>query len=506
MKLLLITLLGVFISAAGVFGQNEKIRIAVFDLEATTGINKYNARAISEKLRTEIGKYQVFEVVERGQVETQVKEYKLQLSGMLSEGDTNRIRLGELLSIKLAVVGSVSRLYGTVTLNIRLINMETGLTIVSRSFDMEEAVVITQLGGIAKEIADAVENRFYGVSAKDIQISVDAGDFIKAGQMISNYRLYNGTSTEIERLDAIVKSNLSIGLIKEIRSLMIVKEFEKAKSGLEEYRRVYGDSAEVRELDRQLLVDMAGYNYEKARVYFQNQLLDPARAHITEALKGDPENRDYQKLSAQIVAAVNERDTRQSLETRRKQARDNEQREKEEKEQKEKEALDKRVRSQKHGGLDLFYNLYLPNDALVMGNNPDMHGMGLGVMVPFGNNIILYNRLTFCGVGSMGLSSLMLQQGLRLHVSMAALLDFYAQAGWNVAPQVTMISPGFYKAVFTPLRLGAFGFEGGIGFKFMPAVNFGFYCEAAFIYNNYGVSGIDPGALHISAGLSFGFI
>jgi len=135
-----------------VMGQ-ERIPIAVSELKGE-GIDESAARLISDRLRTELFKTNLFTVLERGQMQDILKEQGFQQSGCTS--DACVVEVGQMLGVKQMLAGSVGKLGELITMNVRLIDVETGKITQSVNIDCRcdiEDVLIKSTPQIAVKIA-----------------------------------------------------------------------------------------------------------------------------------------------------------------------------------------------------------------------------------------------------------------------------------------------------------------------------------------------------------------
>jgi TolB-like protein len=109
-------------SLHGFAAETAKTNIAITELDAE-GIDESSVRVISDRLRTELFKTGMFTVVERGQMEEILKEQGFQQSGCTS--DACVVEVGQILGVKQMLAGSVGRIGGLFTLNIRMIDVAT---------------------------------------------------------------------------------------------------------------------------------------------------------------------------------------------------------------------------------------------------------------------------------------------------------------------------------------------------------------------------------------------
>jgi TolB-like protein len=126
MLLLLISILIAPIFAAE--GEVPLKSIAVLEFEAK-GVSKIEASTLTDRFRSELVHTQVFRQIERSKIEQIFKEQKLQMSGTVK--DDQLVEIGELLGAELLVIGSIGKLASTYTIDLRLVEVESGEIIAS---------------------------------------------------------------------------------------------------------------------------------------------------------------------------------------------------------------------------------------------------------------------------------------------------------------------------------------------------------------------------------------
>ena len=123
-KLLLLTLLIV----GCVFAREY---IAIIDFEGT-GVTKDETKALTQRLTSEMIALEVYQVVERSEMKQLLDEQKFQYSGCT---DTEcAIEIGKILNSNYIVIGSVSKLGSTYSIDSRMIDIETSEVISSASY------------------------------------------------------------------------------------------------------------------------------------------------------------------------------------------------------------------------------------------------------------------------------------------------------------------------------------------------------------------------------------
>lgn len=185
-KLLLLVLILLFSFLCCYSAENK---IAVFDLHAKTdAISKDEILTLSDYIRSSFIQTGIYEVITRNQLKEIIDEYKFQMTG-LSEG-SDAIRLGNILNIKYAVVGTVGKFGNTYIINIQILNLETGKYLNADSItadSMDNA--LKQVKGKVNSIANSMLNTDEG---KNLHIKYQP-IIIKNNQIISiDSRLKNG--------------------------------------------------------------------------------------------------------------------------------------------------------------------------------------------------------------------------------------------------------------------------------------------------------------------------
>lgn len=110
-------------STRSIYLSEEKVRLAVMDLEAL-GLDESIALTISDLLRTELFKTELFILIERKEMQEILKEQEFQVSGCAETECA--VQLGRLLSAHKVLVGTLSKLGDVYILNARMVDVETG--------------------------------------------------------------------------------------------------------------------------------------------------------------------------------------------------------------------------------------------------------------------------------------------------------------------------------------------------------------------------------------------
>ena len=126
--------------------------IAVLEFEAK-GVSTLEASTLTDRFRSELVQTKVFLQIERSKIEQIFNEQKLQISGTVNEDKL--VEIGELLGAELLVIGSIGKLGSTYTIDLRLVDVQSGEIIASYFKDYRGEVdgLLGQFRIIAGEIA-----------------------------------------------------------------------------------------------------------------------------------------------------------------------------------------------------------------------------------------------------------------------------------------------------------------------------------------------------------------
>ncbi|MGE4658832.1 MAG: CsgG/HfaB family protein [Gammaproteobacteria bacterium] len=97
--------------------------IAVIEFEGK-GISQVEASALSDELEIHLSNFGGYTVVERGKMEEVLEEQGFQQSGCVSEECA--VEVGKMLGTKVIVVGSISKVRSTFSVNSKIVDVQTG--------------------------------------------------------------------------------------------------------------------------------------------------------------------------------------------------------------------------------------------------------------------------------------------------------------------------------------------------------------------------------------------
>lgn len=126
----------------------EGAKIAVADFQCRIPDQADLGWSVAENLRTALSRERVFTVVERAQLEKVLEELQLQATGVVDS--ETALKVGKALGATMVVIGSVTKIGNTYTLNTRFVNVETG------TVEHADALTCRSLDDLPQAIEDLV--------------------------------------------------------------------------------------------------------------------------------------------------------------------------------------------------------------------------------------------------------------------------------------------------------------------------------------------------------------
>lgn len=153
--LILFLFFSMLFSNTVLFSQNsEKLNIGVLDLDIE-GIRADVKKTLSNRLRTELNNTGRFVVLERNKMYLILEEQGFQQTGACNT-DECIVEAGRLIGVTRMIAGSVGKVGTIYTVSLRMIDVETGRMIISKTEDSKcpiEDVLTTSLKNIALKMA-----------------------------------------------------------------------------------------------------------------------------------------------------------------------------------------------------------------------------------------------------------------------------------------------------------------------------------------------------------------
>lgn len=161
---------------SSLLSATETHTVAVLDFEALN-ISQSEASTLTERFRAELTKTGVLKVMARGEMASILEEQEFQQTGCVDQECA--VELGQIIAVEKIISGSVAKLGGLYTVNIKLLDVETGKVDKSISEDCDcpiEKLLLSTMNTLAFRVAGL------GVDKSSSTLEITRGDaflFIK---------------------------------------------------------------------------------------------------------------------------------------------------------------------------------------------------------------------------------------------------------------------------------------------------------------------------------------
>jgi TolB-like protein len=158
--------------------------VAVFDFE-NNGLNDAQVRQVRSRLESELEKAGGLAIFERKQINEVLKEQKLQISGIVDDGDL--VEIGSMAGATHILSGSVGKMDDTFyTISAKLVNTASGKVEQTASYDAEKGISDLMKNGLKSLARDLVkiEMEMSGDLQYEFSIGkifIDDRDFTRSG-------------------------------------------------------------------------------------------------------------------------------------------------------------------------------------------------------------------------------------------------------------------------------------------------------------------------------------
>lgn len=186
----------IFILSMSVFAKDN---IAVMELESNTDVSGFSSR-----LRSELFKTGKFTVIERSQMNMILKEQGFQQTGCTST--EYAVEAGQLIGVKKIVIGSIDRISYMYSINIRIVDVETGkiekdITDDCQHCDIEDVMTVT-IHNAARKLAGLKPDKIVKKKTKETKLESLEKD-IDSGSIKNNLMMISVEEKLLEYMKAI---------------------------------------------------------------------------------------------------------------------------------------------------------------------------------------------------------------------------------------------------------------------------------------------------------------
>ena len=137
------------------FTQVKKVSVAVLDFQTTGGLTPQEVATLANRFRGILVQTQVFDVVEREKMNEVLKAQDFNLSDQCNSAEC-AVQVGQLLGVTQMIAGDLGKLGSTYTIDLRLIDVESGKILQSKTQDYKG-----EIDGML-EVMKVIANSFAG--------------------------------------------------------------------------------------------------------------------------------------------------------------------------------------------------------------------------------------------------------------------------------------------------------------------------------------------------------
>ena len=119
------------------------VNIAIIDFEGI-GVSIDATRVLTQRLASELISLNVYQLFERSKVDQLLKEQKFQHSGCVDAACA--VEIGKSVGVEHVVIGTISKIGNTYSVDSRMIDVESGKSVISAEYSTQNSIddVITQ--------------------------------------------------------------------------------------------------------------------------------------------------------------------------------------------------------------------------------------------------------------------------------------------------------------------------------------------------------------------------
>lgn len=147
----------------------SRLSIAVLPFEASSDAAKYKD-AVTNEMINELVNLRRFRVIERSAIDKIVSEQKIQASGFVD--DKTAVKLGKIAGADALVIGNISLTGSAVKISARLVDVETGETLIAQDASADPVTYET-LDGAVSNVATLLYNELPVIEGDIIKVDSD---------------------------------------------------------------------------------------------------------------------------------------------------------------------------------------------------------------------------------------------------------------------------------------------------------------------------------------------
>lgn len=165
------------------YTQAKKVSVAVLDFQTTGGLTPQEVATLANRFRGILVQTQVFDVVEREKMNDILKAQDFNLSDQCNSAEC-AVQVGQLLGVTQMIAGDLGKLGSTYTIDLRLIDVESGKILQSKTQDYKG-----EIDGML-DVMKVIANSFAG---KTLTESKEKGKKKKEEKIATEEKASTGT-------------------------------------------------------------------------------------------------------------------------------------------------------------------------------------------------------------------------------------------------------------------------------------------------------------------------
>jgi len=133
--------------------QSKKITTAVLTFQSKGGISSNEASTLTDRLRTELVRLDVYTVLERGQMNEILDEQGFNITGCTSSECA--VEAGKLLGVQMMIAGDVGKVGNVLTIDVRLFDVASGRIVkaIQEDYSGDVSGLLSVMKNVARKTA-----------------------------------------------------------------------------------------------------------------------------------------------------------------------------------------------------------------------------------------------------------------------------------------------------------------------------------------------------------------
>lgn len=160
-----------FESTSSAFAQTQKVPVAILELTTKGGADPSEGNLLTDRIRSLVVKSNQYQVMERALVDKILKEQGFQSTQNCDGNESCSVRIGQLLSVKEIITGSLNKIGDFYTLTLRKIDVERGTILKEDFYDCRCSVPTLMVSALPAFINTFLQERGEEAPPQDLATS-----------------------------------------------------------------------------------------------------------------------------------------------------------------------------------------------------------------------------------------------------------------------------------------------------------------------------------------------